>query len=312
MILLVARLLLAAVFAVAALAKLADPSGTRASLRGFGLPAWAAGPGVWALPFVELAVAGLLVPADTARVGAVAALALLVVFSAVLARELVRGENVNCNCFGALSAPSASRALVRNGVLAGAMAAVAVAGPGRVISAAVAAAAVVAAALGWIAWQVLRQHRLAPPALRQEDAGARRPGRPALPLEPGDPAPRFALPDAHGAWRTLDDLLVSGRPLVLAFSDPDCAACDGLPERLAAWQGARRGELAAALVSRASQEDGSFEPVLTQSEHEVAHLYGAWHVPSALLVAPDGTVASPLAVGESAIELLLRPDTERR
>jgi hypothetical protein len=310
--LLAGRLAVAVVFAVAALAKLADPGGTRASLRAFGVPAWAAGPGGWALPLIELAVAGLLVPAETARVGAVAALALLVVFSAVLVRELARGEDVRCNCFGALSAPSASRALARNAVLAGTMTAVAVEGPGRAFSAPVAAAAVVIAALAWIAWGVLRQHRLAEPALTVEHPGDRRRERPKLPLEPGDPAPRFALPDAHGAWHTLDDLLVSGRPLVIAFSDPDCAACDGLTGRLAAWQAARAGKLAAALVTRASQKDEGFEPLLTQSAHEVAHLYGAWHVPSALLVAPDGRVASPLAVGESAIELLLRPDSERR
>ena len=303
-----ARLGVAALFAVAAVAKLADPAATRGALQAFGVPAWSARPGALLLPAVELAVAVLLVPGATARVGAIAALALLVVFSAVLARELVRGTAVGCNCFGALSSPRASRALVRNAVLAGAMAAVAVLGHGQAAAVPVAAAAVAAVALAWIAWQLLRR-RAELGAL--ERAGQDVPASPALPLAAGDEAPPFALPDVHGSWRTLDDLLVSGRPLLLAFSDPDCAHCDGLPERLATWQAARSGELELALVTRDATGGAGFEPVLTQSEHEVAHLYGAWHVPSALLVAPDGRVARPLAVGERAIEGLLDSETEK-
>jgi hypothetical protein len=295
------RTILAVVFVVAAVAKLADRTASRGSLRAFGVPAWLARPGALALPIVELAVAGLLIVAATARYGAAAAVALLVVFSAVLGRELARGTAAGCNCFGALSSTRASSALARNAVLAGAATAVAVVGPGRVFAAPVAAGVVMVAALGWIGWQVLRQQRgPAEPA----------PAAPALPLDPGDQAPRFALTDPHGTWHTLDDLLVSGRPLVLAFSDPDCAACHELPERLAAWQGARAGEFQFALVTRGEIEGGRFEPVLTQAEHEVAHMYGAWHVPSALVVAPDGRVASPLAVGEGAIERLLKPELE--
>jgi uncharacterized membrane protein YphA (DoxX/SURF4 family) len=55
--LLVARLILAAVFLVAGLAKLAGLAGSRKALAGFGLPIWLARPGGTILPLGELVVA---------------------------------------------------------------------------------------------------------------------------------------------------------------------------------------------------------------------------------------------------------------
>ena len=72
-----ARLLLAVVFALAGVAKLADRAGTRQALVDFGVPAALAGPFWILLPLAELAVAAALVPATTAWWGAVGALALL-------------------------------------------------------------------------------------------------------------------------------------------------------------------------------------------------------------------------------------------
>src|SRR5262245_11676744 len=60
--LLIARLILAAVFAVAGVAKLLDRDGTREGLEGFGVPARIATPGALILPLVEIAVAVLLLP----------------------------------------------------------------------------------------------------------------------------------------------------------------------------------------------------------------------------------------------------------
>ncbi len=62
LVLLVARLLLAAVFAVAGLAKLADLSGSRQAVRDFGLPSRLAAPLGTLLPLAELGVAVALVP----------------------------------------------------------------------------------------------------------------------------------------------------------------------------------------------------------------------------------------------------------
>ncbi|MCL4488183.1 MAG: DoxX family membrane protein [Chloroflexi bacterium] len=66
LLLLAARLLLALVFAVAGLAKLADRPGSRQALRDFGLPTRLAGPLGVLLPLIELVVAFALLPLVTA------------------------------------------------------------------------------------------------------------------------------------------------------------------------------------------------------------------------------------------------------
>lgn len=55
--LLLARLLLAALFAIAAAAKLRNPAGSRKAVGDFGLPPLLAGPAAFLLPFAELGVA---------------------------------------------------------------------------------------------------------------------------------------------------------------------------------------------------------------------------------------------------------------
>src|SRR5215831_1017894 len=117
--LLTARLLLAAVFLVAGIAKLADLAGSRQALRDFGVPARLAMPFGLLLPLAELAVAvALLLPA-TAWWGALGALALLLLFVVGIAFNLARGRHPECHCFGQLhSAPAGWPTLIRNLVLA--------------------------------------------------------------------------------------------------------------------------------------------------------------------------------------------------
>ena len=117
--LLVARLVLAAVFAVAGLAKLADRAGTRQALRNFGLPAMLAAPLGVLLPLAELAVAVALVPRAAAWWGAAGALALLLLFIAGIGINLARGRKPDCHCFGQIySAPIGWPTLARNAALA--------------------------------------------------------------------------------------------------------------------------------------------------------------------------------------------------
>lgn len=63
--LLVARLVLAAVFGASGTAKLFDRAGTRATATAFGVPAPLAGSVALALPAAELAVAAALIPASS-------------------------------------------------------------------------------------------------------------------------------------------------------------------------------------------------------------------------------------------------------
>ena len=113
------RLVLAAVFAVAGVAKLLDQRGFREAVVGFGVPRRFAATVAWSLPVVELAVAVLLVWPDTSWWGAVGALVLLAVFSVGIAANLGSGRRPECHCFGQLHPePVSAKMLVRNVVLA--------------------------------------------------------------------------------------------------------------------------------------------------------------------------------------------------
>ena len=113
-----ARLVLAAVFAVAGWTKARDPAGTRAALRDFGVPDRLAPAVAFLLPVAELAVAILLLFHDTAAAGAVAAIALLAVFITAISVSLARGQRPDCHCFGQVrSEPVTGRTVARNCVL---------------------------------------------------------------------------------------------------------------------------------------------------------------------------------------------------
>jgi uncharacterized membrane protein YphA (DoxX/SURF4 family) len=106
-------LVLAAVFAAAAIAKLRDREGTRATFTAFGLPQ----PLATAVPVVELAVAvGLVVAPGWA---AVVSLVVLAAFTTFIARAVRLGVRAPCNCFGRASdRPVSSVEIGRNGLLA--------------------------------------------------------------------------------------------------------------------------------------------------------------------------------------------------
>src|SRR3712207_3341827 len=117
--LLAARLLLAAVFVVAGIAKLADREGSRRAIVDFGVPSALAAPLGLLLPLGELVVAAALLPASTTWWGALGALALLSLFVAGIGINLARGRKPDCHCFGQLhSAPAGWKTLARNAVLA--------------------------------------------------------------------------------------------------------------------------------------------------------------------------------------------------
>lgn len=327
------RLLLAAVFAVAGAAKLADPSGSRRALRAFGAPARLVAPAAIVLPLLELGIAvALLVPAS-ARWGALTAGLLLLAFCVVIARAMRTGTDADCHCFGQLhSAPAGGATLARNAALAAAAGFVAVAGGddnggdpfGWIahLSAAGAvglAGGVLIGVLGLVCFELLRQHgRLLMRIEALEQAAEARPGGPArrVGLPPGAVAPDFTLPDIGGESVTLGSLLEEGRPVMLVFGDPGCGPCAELLPQIARWQEEHRESLTVALVSRgeiehnrAASAQHGIEALLLQEDREVAVVYHAHGTPSAVLVAADGTIASPVAAGALQIEELVTSAT---
>ena len=321
--LLVARVALGAVFAVAAIGKLADRDGSREAAERFGVPTGVAGPVTIGLPAMEMAVAIGLILTPTFAWAAVGAAALLVIFSVALVRPLARGEDFDCHCLGAVgSAHVGPSALARNAGLLALAGFVAVAGwhnRGESVLSAAADLGAVAIVLGVamiiqgaFSWQLFKQNgRLLERVSDLEDA--LKPGRepPAGQLAIGDPAPTFSLPDLNGRTVSLEELLRPGRGVVIVFTDPACAHCNPLLPALGRARSNHQPPLA--VISRGPHEENQAKaqehgiaPLLLQRDFEVSEAYGNYGLPGAVLIDAQGRIASERAGGAIAVGELLQ------
>jgi hypothetical protein len=319
-VLLGARMLLAAVFATAGVAKLLDRRGSHNALRGFGVPPRLVPVAVILLPLAELGTAVALVPTPTAQWGGLAALFLLLAFAGAIGNAMRRGRAPDCHCFGQLhSAPAGPSTLLRNLALAAPAAYVAIDGPGPSVSTWIAdrtaaeliaiAACLAAAFLGALAVRFWRESRTL-----TRDLKSARDRLASLPrgLPVGAPAPGFTVHSVRsGAAVTLDKLLARARPVTLIFVSPGCGPCEEIFEEASRWQVALAEQVTIAVISEGDRgdnvavlENGSGD-VLLQDEWEVGEAYRVGNTPTAVAIAPDGRVASPLVSGEG-IEPLIR------
>jgi thiol-disulfide isomerase/thioredoxin len=340
--LLVARLLLALVFAVAGAAKLADREGSRRAIVDFGVPPALAAPLGLLLPLGELAAAAALLPASTAWWGALGALALLSLFVVGISINLARGRKPDCHCFGQLhSAPAGWKTLARNGVLAPLAGFVlwegyeGGAGPSALSWLGSLSTAQLLGLLGGLVvlallagqWgfllHLLRQNgrllvRLEALEARVAAGSSVAPSENGTPvhqaegLPVGSPAPEFGLLGLHGETLTLDALRSSDKPVMLLFTDPGCGPCNALLPEVGRWQEEHAQKLTLALVSRGEVEENKTKAqehaltnVLLQKDWEISEAYEVRGTPSAVLVSPDGKVASPVAGGAEGIRGLL-------
>jgi peroxiredoxin len=290
--LLLGQLVLAAVFAVAGLAKFADRDGVRQVAAEFGAPSAVLAPMVWLVVIAELGVALAMIVSPWAHIGALVALALLATFSAAVLVNLVRGRRPSCHCFGRLhAAPVGGSTVARNVLLASVAGFVAADGRFPIAFAALA----FAGAAGW----ALLEHRRGPRA------------------RPGVRAASFALEDEAGRTRTLEALLAPRTPLLLVFSAPGCGACAMLMGDLARWQSDLDGRLTVAIVSAGSREEHlaparehGLRLLLADAGSAVSEAYGVQATPTAVLIDADATVDAAPAVGVDAIAALVSAAAE--
>jgi methylamine dehydrogenase accessory protein MauD len=337
--LLLARLLLASVFVVAGVTKLADREGSRRALADFGVPTTLATPLGVLLPLVELAVAAALIPAATAWWGAVGALVLLLLFVVGISANLARGRKAECHCFGQLhSEPAGWKTLARNGVLAAVAGFVLWQGYGSAGPSAVGwlvglstaqllglgfglAVLGVLAAQWFLLLNLIKQNGrllMRVEALEWGPGGAATSSngsvatQPSLGLPVGDTAPEFELPGLHGETLTLESLRAAGKPVMLLFTDPNCGSCTAMLPEIRRWQKEHAEELTISLVSqgtveenRAKSTEHGLRGVLMEQDWGVSEAYKVEASPSAVLVRPDGTIGSPVLEGPDAISGLL-------
>jgi hypothetical protein len=303
---LVACVVLAIVFAVAGLAKLADRPGARRAVVEFGVPRSVSAPVVWALTAAELGLALSLLFTPTARVGAIAVLAVLVFLSILVIINLARGRSVDCHCFGRLSSEASGwSSVARNAAFSSLAALVIFDGSFVWLFGLVGVVAVVV-------W-------LGPAALagrRQRDA--QRPG-----TRPAD----FSLPDASGGMSSFDGLVARQLPIVLVFSDPGCGPCSVLMPDVRRWQEDLDDRVTVAVISGGSLADNlakaeayGLRRVMVDQTHNVFHAFGVNATPTAILINRRGVIAAPTAAGvpaivdlvERAMELSGDPEYTRR
>ena len=121
----VLRVLLAGVFAYAAVPKLIDPSEFAVAIQNYRfLPEHLVGYAALFVPAFELVIAlGLLLP-DYQRGAALLATVMLVVFGAAMAQARWRGIDLSCGCFGAVLEAKVSWLTVIRTLALGALSAV--------------------------------------------------------------------------------------------------------------------------------------------------------------------------------------------
>ena len=311
-------MLLALVFTVAAVGKLADQPGTRVALERFGLPHRLAAVFAPMLPVAELLTAAALLVQAWARWGAASALALLTVFVAGIAHALLRGRAPDCHCFGQLhSAPAGRGTLIRNVVLAGPAVFVIANGPGTRLaswlpsSTAVGVIAVITAAgLAALGAQLYLQNRTLRRDLeRIRSATQHFPAGPPI----GTPAPRFSLPDVAGDLVTLESLVAKGRPIAMVFVSPECGPCELLFGPLSRWQRQLADRITIVIASRGSTRDAhtlsetyGLRHLLADEDSELFALYRTSTTPSAVILTAEGHVATALHSTGPIVEALIR------
>jgi hypothetical protein len=282
MVMLTARVLLGSLFAVAALAKLADKGGARRAVEAFGVPRPFVALVGSAMIATEFSIAALLlaVPGSMGtRYGSVLALIVLMVFSTAVLVNLARGRRLECRCFGRLSSgPLGWSAIARNGCFATLASFVALSGR---FAWPLAAFAIVMLGL-WIG----------PAASRRWTTRA------------GATAAGLALPDGAGQIQTLESLRVARRPLVLIFSQPGCQACDALLPEVAQWQHDLDERVTVALINGGSAGD-SVPLELVDVRRASFTAYGITATPSAVLIGGDGVLVTSPARGAGAIRDLV-------
>lgn len=331
--LLLIRLFLAAVFTVAAVAKLSDLNGSEKAAKDFGVPEGFAKPFAIVLPFLELLFAVLLVFISTSWVGAIGTLLLLLVFTSGMIYQMAKGNAPDCHCFGQLhSEPVSGKSLIRNillGILAFFVAARGTQNQGLNlfdldqprINALIGFAALALMSVAILYLQrLLKEQKLLMRKLevlelvsrdgadvKRDEAGIPHEG---LPI--GAPFPAFELADLDGTMLSIDSLADTGKPALFVFVGPNCNPCEAILPEIEAWQEELEHTLnfvffssGTADVNKAKFSGERRKSIVLEKEREIAIAVGARWTPTVLYVDSEGRIASHLAAGDTAIRELV-------
>lgn len=338
-ILLLVRLILLAIFALAGVGKLMDLSGSKKAVQDFGVPETLAKPLAVILPIAEILVALMLLFVATSWLGAVFGLLLLLVFISGMAVQIIKGNAPDCHCFGAIhSEPVSLKSLIRNGIFAVLALVLVITGnsnqgtslfesssdisEGNFMQSILGLAIV--GLLGGIVYllkqisdqqnQIIRRIEILEltageggKAIEKENVE-----HPESGLIIGSHAPDFVLPDLSGKKVSFESLLVKDKSILFFYVSPTCSPCAALVPEIEKWQDELKDKVNFVLISSGKAKENAekfggknFKQVLLQEDKETAELFGAQWTPTAWLVNSDGTIASRPAAGDAGIRKLV-------
>ena len=333
--LLLIRIFLFVVFAIAGIGKFLDLKGSEKAVRDFGVPDALAKIFAVALPAVEIVFAGCLLFVETSWFGAVGAFVLLLVFIGGMTYQMAKGNAPDCHCFGAIhSEPVSKRSLIRNAVFA--ILALFLVLQGRenqgtsfadlknemAIQLFIGLSVVgLLAAVVFYLKKISEQQNQIMRRIEVLELTAAEGGKavereevtdPTEGLPIGAPAPDLALPDLNGKIVEFEHLLAKRKPLLLFFVSPTCNPCGALLPEIENWQKDLKGKVEFVFISNGKAKQNAekfggttFKQILLQKDREVSQLFGAQWTPTAVLINADGAIASALAAGDAAIRELI-------
>jgi peroxiredoxin/uncharacterized membrane protein YphA (DoxX/SURF4 family) len=331
--LLILRLALAGIFALAGVAKFMDLEGSEKAFKEFGVPAAIAKPSSIALSVFEIAIAVMFLFTATSWLAAVCGSALLVLFIAQMIYQMAKGNAPDCHCFGQVhSEPVGTKSVVRNVLFALPATLLVWQGPGqqgmsladpRLDVTQLAFGIVIVAFLAAVAFQLKKisgqqnqiMRRIEMLEIVAHDGGTVERDDLAHPHEGlpiGAVFPDFELPDLNGDVVPLSDLREEHKAVLFLFVGPTCNPCKALLPEFEQWYAELNEKVKFVFVSSGSAEENSekFDSnasklILLQKHRELADLVKAQWTPTAVLMDKNGRIASHVAAGDAAIRSLI-------
>ncbi|NYE35775.1 putative membrane protein YphA (DoxX/SURF4 family)/thiol-disulfide isomerase/thioredoxin [Nocardioides cavernae] len=301
--LLVVVLTLAVVLLTSGLAKLRDRQATRDAFDALRVPdVVPAGPAATALPWVEVALAALLLvaPAPWLVPVAVVVLLLMLAYAALVVRALGFDEPVACACFGSLGRHEVGRTTVARNVLLSLLSAVTLwwaatggSAPGAAGGLDVRGWATLLACAAAVTVAVLVAGRGADSADDAEPLDYER-----------QPTPYGVVERADGRTVTLAELTATQARLLVVLK-PGCGPCVRTAEKLDGWA-ARLGPAVGVVAvypdqpSAVGQTQHDADLAVVEPELNIRRVFSVGQ-PAAVLLGADGYLAGGPVAGEGSV-----------
>jgi peroxiredoxin len=327
--LLLTRLVLSGVLAVAAVAKLYDPHGSEKAIMGFGLSRDLARPIRTILPIVELLIAASLLFVQLSWYGSIAAASLFGAFTTAMIYQFAKGNAPDCHCFGQIhSEPVGIQSIIRNVALITLAGFLIYSGAqfqgGDIASTPSSAAATLAfatlAILGVFAILYLKEIAVSQQQLMRRvelleiisrDGGSVERDDVTDPhegLPVGAMFPDFKAKDIDGNTVSIADIRSAGVPTLFLFISPSCNPCNAMVPEFEDWQRDLKGETQLVYVTTGTADENkakfagsAAKTIIIQAEREIAESVNAFWTPTGLLMDASGRIASRLVAGDNAI-----------